>query len=98
YCFGKTEVYCPWDVLWYCDAVCSDRNASPEPYWSNTSGNEAIRHFLEQAGSVTRRELEELIAGGTVYKTIHQDLTYKDMYDSIDNVWSLLFTTGYLTQ
>lgn len=97
YCFGKTEVYCPWDVLCYCDALCSDRSASPEPYWSNTSGNEAIRHFLEQAGSVTRRELEELIAGGTVYKTIHQDLTYKDMYDSIDNVWSLLFTTGYLT-
>ena len=98
YRFGKTEVYCPWDVLCYCDALCSDRSASPEPYWSNTSGNEAIRHFLEQAGSVTRRELEELIAGGTVYKTIHQDLTYKDMYDSIDNVWSLLFTTGYLTQ
>ena len=97
YRFGKTEVYCPWDVLCYCDALCSDRSASPEPYWSNTSGNEAIRHFLEQAGSVTRRELEELIAGGTVYKTIHQDLTYKDMYDSIDNVWSLLFTTGYLT-
>ena len=98
YRFGKTEVYCPWDGLCYCDALCSDRSASPEPYWSNTSGNEAIRHFLEQAGSVTRRELEELIAGGTVYKTIHQDLTYKDMYDSIDNVWSLLFTTGYLTQ
>lgn len=98
YRFGKTEVYCPWDVLCYCDALCSDRSASPEPYWSNTSGNEAIRHFLEQAGAVTRRELEELIAGGTVYKTIHQDLTYKDMYDSIDNVWSLLFTTGYLTQ
>ena len=97
YRFGKTEVYCPWDVLCYCDALCSDRSASPEAYWSNTSGNEAIRHFLEQAGSVTRRELEELIAGGTVYKTIHQDLTYNDMYDSIDNVWSLLFTTGYLT-
>ena len=97
YRFGKTEVYCPWDVLCYCDALCSDRSASPEAYWSNTSGNEAIRHFLEQARSVTRRELEELIAGGTVYKTNHRDLTYNDMYDSIDNVWSLLFTTGYLT-
>ena len=98
YRFGKTEVYCPWDVLCYCDALLGDRSASPEAYWSNTSGNEAIRHFLEQAGSVTRRELEQLIAGGTVNKTIRQDLTYNDMYDSIDNVWSLLFTTGYLTQ
>ena len=131
YRFGKTEVYCPWDVLCYCDALLGDRSASPEAYWSNTSGNEAIRHFLEQAGSVTRRELEQLIAGGTVSqrprckhtghqissdasigvldprgsrqmdmpnKTIRQDLTYNDMYDSIDNVWSLLFTTGYLTQ
>ncbi len=66
YRFGKTEVYCPWDVLCYCDALLGDRSASPEAYWSNTSGNEAIRHFLEQAGSVTRRELEQLIAGGTV--------------------------------
>ena len=98
YRFGKTEVYCPWDVLCYCDALLGDHSASPEAYWSNTSGNEAIRHFLEQAGSVTRRELEQLIAGGTVNKTIRQDLTYNDMYDSIDNVWSLLFTTGYLTQ
>ena len=127
YRFGKTEVYCPWDVLCYCDALLGDRSASPEAYWSNTSGNEAIRHFLEQAGSVTRRELEQLIAGGTVSQrprckhTGHQissdasigvldprgsrqmdmprqDLTYNDMYDSIDNVWSLLFTTGYLTQ
>lgn len=98
YRFGKTEVYCPWDVLCYCDALRGDRSASPEAYWSNTSGNEAIRHFLEQAGSLTRRELEQLIAGRTVNKTIRQDLTYNDMYDSIDNVWSLLFTTGYLTQ
>ena len=66
YRFGKTEVYCPWDVLCYCDALLGDRSASPEAYWSNTSGNEAIRHFLEQAGSVTRWELEQLIAGGTV--------------------------------
>ena len=98
YRFGKTDVYCPWDVLCYCDALCSDPGASPEAYWSNTSGNEAVRHFLEQAGPVTRRELEQLIAGGTVNKMIRQDLTYKDMYDSIDNIWSLLFMTGYLTQ
>ena len=98
YRFGKADVYCPWDVLCYCDALRSDPGASPEAYWSNTSGNEAIRHFLEQAGSVTRRELEQLIAGGTVNKPLRQDLTYKDMYDSIANVWSLLFTTGYLTQ
>lgn len=98
YRFGKVDVYCPWDVLCYCDALRSDPGAHPEAYWSNTSGNESIRHFLEQAGPVTKHEIEELIAGGTVKKVLRQNLTYKDMYDSVDNIWSLLFTTGYLTQ
>ena len=98
YRFGKVDVYCPWDVLCYCDALRSDPGAHPEAYWSNTSGNESIRHFLEQAGPVTKHEIEELIAGGTVKKVLRQNLTYKDMYDSVDNIWSLLFTTGYLRQ
>ena len=92
------DVYCPRNVLCYCDALRSDPGAHPEAYWSDTSGNESIRHFLEQAGPVTKHEIEELIAGGTVKKVLRQNLTYKDMYDSVDNIWSLLFTTGYLLQ
>ena len=98
YRFGNVDVYCPWDVLCYCDALRSDPEAQPEAYWSNTSGNEALRHFLEQANAVTKREIEGLVSGESVKKVLRQNLTYKDMYASIDNIWSLLFTTGYLTQ
>jgi len=98
YQFGNVQVYCPWDVISYCDVLRSDRSAQPEEYWSNTSDNEVIRHFLEMATPTAKQELENLMAGETVTKEIRQELTYKDLYDSIDNMWSVLFTTGYLTQ
>lgn len=98
YRFGNVDVYCPWDVISYCDALRANPKAQPEEYWSNTSSNDIIRHFLEKANSVTKREIEQLIAGEEVTKAIRQELTYKELYHSIDNMWSVLFTTGYLTQ
>lgn len=99
YQFGSVEVYCPWDVINYCDALQTDKNSQPRNYWSNTSSNEAVRRFIRESDKASvRREIERLIAGETITKEIHQELTYKDMYDSIDNLWSVLFTTGYLTQ
>lgn len=99
YRFGNVDVYCPWDVLCYCDKLRVDRDAHPDNFWSNTSSNEVVRHFIEMADSgVTKLEIERLIAGEAVVKEIHQELTYKEMYDSVDNIWSVLFTTGYLTQ
>ncbi len=99
YRFGNVDVYCPWDVISYCYELTWDRSAMPKDYWSNTSGNETVRHFIEKSdrGS-TRSEIEALIAGETVTKEIHEDLTYNRLYDSIDNIWSVLFATGYLTQ
>ena len=99
YQFGDAEIYCPWDVICHCWKLQADRNAQPQNYWINTSGNDAVRHFIQQGdkGS-TKRELERLVNGEVVVKEIRQELTYKDMYNSIDNIWSLLFTTGYLTQ
>ena len=99
YRFGNVEVYCPWDVINYCDALQADKKAQPENYWSNTSSNDAVRRFIQSADvGTTKQEIERLIAGGTIQKEIHQELTYQDMYRSIDNLWSVLFTTGYLTQ
>lgn len=98
YRFGNVDVYCPWDVISYCDALRANPKAQPEEYWSNTSSNDIIRYFLEKANSVTKREIEQLIAGEGVTKVIRQELTYKELYNSIDNMWSVLFTTGYLTQ
>ena len=98
YHFGDIDVYCPWDVICYCDKLRADDHALPEDYWKNTSSNDVIRHFLEQARGMTKKEIEDLISGGTVMKSINQELTYKDLYSSIDNMWSVLFTTGYLTQ
>lgn len=99
YQFGKTEIYCPWDVINYCAALRSDPNAQPRDYWSNTSGNDAVRRFIEEADNgSTKREIERLVAGEVIKKEIHQELTYRDMYKNIDNIWSVLFTTGYLTQ
>ncbi|MCD8363094.1 MAG: ATP-binding protein [Lachnospiraceae bacterium] len=99
YRFGNADIYCPWDVISYCAELRMDPTASPKDYWSNTSGNDAVRHFIEMTGSgVTKGEIESLIAGETVTKEIYEDLTYNRLYDSIDNIWSLLFTTGYLTQ
>ena len=98
YHFGSTDVYCPWDVISYCDQKLSDPDLYPESYWSNTSSNDIIRHLLEMASANTRNEIEKLIAGEFITKEIRNELTYKDIYSSIENVWSVLFMTGYLTQ
>lgn len=99
YQFGNVGVYCPWDVINYCDTLKADPDAQPRNYWLNTSSNEAVRRFIRESdNAVTRREIEKLVAGEVITKEIHQELTYKDMYDSIDNLWSVLFTTGYLTR
>lgn len=97
YRFGDAQVYCPWDVICYCDKLRFDPQAQPEEYWANTSGNAMISRFLEMAKADTRRDIEKLAAGETVAKEIRQELTYKELYDSVDNLWSVLFTTGYLT-
>lgn len=99
YRFGNVDVYCPWDVISYCDDLIDDPTLAPKDYWSNTSSNDVVGHFLEQVGNgLTRSEIEALVAGETVTKEIHEDLTYNRLYDSIENIWSVLFTTGYLTQ
>ena len=98
YLFGNTQVYCPWDVLNHCDRIRSSPHARPENYWINTSSNDAVRRFIqESADTSARRDIERLVAGETVTKEIHQELTYPEIYRTIDNIWSLLFTTGYLT-
>lgn len=98
YRFGSTEVYCPWDVINYVDKLQVKRNLAPQNYWSNTSGNDVVRHFIEKMGNgVTKGELEALIDGKTVEKEIQEDLTYNRLYDSIENLWSVLLMTGYLT-
>lgn len=96
YQFGETDVYCPWDVINYCKNRCADINALPEDYWSNTSGNAMVRCFIYKADYRTKNEIEQLIAGESIIKEIRQDLTYNELESSIENLWSLLFTTGYL--
>ena len=98
YRFGNVEVYCPWDVINYCDLLKADPNAFPQDYWSNTSGNAMVRRFIDKADTRTRDEIERLIAGDEIVKEIHQELTYNELDSSIENLWSVLFTTGYLTQ
>ncbi len=100
YHFGNVDVYCPWDVLNYCDSLLGDRDAQPENYWINTSSNDAVRRFIQETGNAAtlKREIERLVEGGTVTKEIRQELTYPEIYQTVDNIWSLLFTTGYLTQ
>ena len=98
YRFGDAEVYSPWDVINYCDELLADPGAEPENYWANTSGNDLIRRLLKKADQTTRNEVEQLIDGGSITKTIRQELTYRDIEDSIDNIWSVLYSTGYLTQ
>ena len=99
YQFGDMEVYCPWDVLNYCDKVKDHVDSFPENYWINTSSNDAVRKFIQMSDNFkTKREIEKLLAGGEITKEIHQELTYPEMYQSLENVWSLLFMTGYLTQ
>ena len=97
YRFGDTDVYCPWDVINYCDKLLADPDAEPENYWANTSGNDLIRRLLKKADQSTKNDVECLINGGSVTKTIRQELTYREIEDSIDNIWSVLYSTGYLT-
>ena len=97
YRFGDTDVYCPWDVINYCDELLADPNAEPENYWANTSGNDLIRRLLKKANQSTKSDVEQLINGETITKTIRQELTYREVEDSIDNIWSVLYSTGYLT-
>ena len=98
YRFGNVEVYCPWDVINYCDLLKADPNALPQDYWSNSSGNAMVRRFIDKADTRTRDEIERLISGEEIVKELHQDLTYNELDNSIENLWSVLFTTGYLTQ
>lgn len=98
YCFGRAEIYCPWDVIKYCTKLRSESNAEPQAFWVNTSENEVIRKFLQKATPGTKIDLEQLIEGNSVWKKINQELTYRDLYKDLDNLWSLLFMTGYLTQ
>lgn len=98
YQFGNLEIYCPWDVISYCHALKMDPAAIPKNYWVNTSSNDIIRKFVGMAKTSTRNEIELLINGCSIKKKIRQELTYRDLDSDIDNLWSLLFTTGYLTQ
>jgi hypothetical protein len=97
YQFGNTNVYCPWDVISYIRELRSDKTAKPKPYWINSSGNAIIKRFLRKADKNTKREIEQLIEGYSVRKDIKQELTYTELEDSIDNMWSVLYSTGYLT-
>lgn len=98
YQFGKKAVYCPWDVISYCRNLCADPDAIPEDFWSNTSSNSIVSRFIDKANKQTRDEIENLISGETVIKEIKQELTYNELDKSIENLWSIIFTTGYLTQ
>ena len=98
YRFGSLGIYCPWDVINYCGDLRDGNAVKPRNYWVNTSSNDIIRRFVGRAKAVTRNEIELLIEGGSVKKKIRQDLTYRDLDSDIDNLWSLLYTTGYLTQ
>lgn len=98
YRFGNVDVYCPWDVINHIDRIKDDPNARPEAYWINTSGNDLVKRFVDKANRTTRNEIEQLIAGNAIEKTLRLDLTYDEIDNSIENLWSVLFTTGYLTQ
>ena len=97
YQFGDASVYCPWDVIKYTQILLKDKDAEPENYWANTSGNDLIRRLLKKANQSTRNDVEQLINGETIIKPIRQELTYREVEDSIDNIWSVLYSTGYLT-
>ncbi len=98
YHFGDTDVYCPWDVLNHVDCLCDDPQAHPQSYWINTSGNDLVKRFINKADKKTKDEIERLVAGEIIEKPVRLDLTYDEIDHRIDNLWSVLFTTGYLTQ
>ena len=97
YHFGDADVYCPWDVVNHCDKLLDNPKARPKPYWNNTSSNALVRQFIDMADVTTRGEIEQLVAGKTIRKKIVETLTYDELAESIDNLWSVLFLTGYLT-
>ncbi len=98
YRFGDLDIYCPWDVVSYCHALKMNPLTEPQNYWVNTSSNSIIRKFIERADGTTKEEIEQLIHGKSIKKKIRQELTYRDLDSKMDNLWSILFTTGYLTQ
>ena len=98
YRFGNTDIYCPWDVINHCRALKVEPDATPQPYWINTSGNYIVKRFIEKANQQTRREIEQLIEGKAIQKEIRLELTYNELDSTIENLWSVLFATGYLTQ
>ncbi|MDE7417463.1 MAG: ATP-binding protein [Lachnospiraceae bacterium] len=98
YLFGNLGIYCPWDVINYCGDLRDGSVTEPQNYWVNTSSNDIIRSFLSKAKTADRNEIEQLINGNSIKKVIHQELTYRDLDSESDNLWSILFTTGYLTQ
>lgn len=98
YRFGTVDIYCPWDVINHVDRICVELYAEPQAYWINTSGNEMVRRFVDKADKTTQNEIERLIAGEAIEKAVRLELTYEEIDKSIDNLWSVLFTTGYLTQ
>ena len=97
YRFGDSDVYCPWDVINYCDELLAAPDIPPKNYWANTSGNDLILRLLEKADQTTKDEVEDLLNGGKITKRIRQELTYRDIEDSVENVWSVLYAAGYLT-
>ena len=98
YRFGKREVYCPWDVINYCDDLCTDERVQPKAYWINTSGNDMVRRLISKGtDGTTQFEIERLIAGETITKTLNENLTHNEIDANIENIWSLLYMTGYLT-
>ena len=98
YHFGDADIYCPWDVINHVELLCKDSKAEPKCYWINSSGNSLVKRFITKANKTTRDEIERLIAGEPIEKPIRLELTYDEIDNSIDNIWSVLFTTGYLTQ
>ena len=98
YHFGNADIYCPWDVINYVDELKRNPDAEPESYWINSSGNDLVKRFIDKADKKTQNEIELLLAGKSIEKTVHMELTYDEIDYSIDNVWSVLFTTGYLTE
>ena len=98
YRFGNADVYCPWDVINFVDRAKDDKEAKPEAYWINTSGNDLVKRFIDKANKTTKNEIERLVNGEAIEKELRLDLTYEEVDQSIENLWSVLFTTGYLTQ
>lgn len=98
YIFGNVNVYCPWDVINYCDELLANPQTRPKNYWANTSGNAMVRRFIGKADKNTKNEIEKLLDGRTILKAVKEELTYPELDDSIDNLWSVLYATGYLTK